>query len=93
MGFFTKKSEQEQIIYALTKENKRLKIENVAHEKQEKKLSELIEQYKQLIQRVESLKDDYELRLQLLDELTEGYREELNNIVKKAEKNINAESR
>lgn len=79
---------KDQIIATLTKENKKLKIENEAYERKILRVAEIKKEYEELLLKVAALREDYEARLQSLDDLTDDYRKELNNITKKAERNI-----
>lgn len=79
---------KDEIITTLTKENKRLKIENEAYERKIERVSEIKKEYEELLLKVANLREEYEARLQSLDELTLEYQKELDHITKKAERNV-----
>lgn len=90
MGLFSKfrESDKDIIITNLTKENRRLKIENASYEDKLQQLTHIADDYEELMDKVSSLRKDYEKRLHTLDKLTESYHKELENITKQAKKNI-----
>lgn len=87
-GLKLRGDEKDQIISTLTKENRRLKIENEALEKSVSRLGEIKKEYEDLMLKVIDLRADYEDRLLKLDELTSEYQKALNKITVKAERNI-----
>ena len=88
MGLFSKINggQKDTIISNLTKENKKLKIENTAYEQEIADLRRVSEDYQELMLKVTNLKKEYEKRLHTLDKLTESYQKELQHTINETKK-------
>lgn len=89
MFFKSKKirtEEKDEIIATLSNENRKLRIENHAYEKQANALADTKKQYEALLYGVDELRDRYEEKLKTLDKLTSEYEKELKKIIGMVEK-------
>ena len=77
---FSNKSRNKDIEALLLKENKRLKRENEVLRKNLDDLMEYKEQYKELIQEMHTLREQYVNKMKLFDEIASEYNSELGKL-------------
>ena len=77
---FSNKSRNKYIEALLLKENKRLKRENEVLRKNLDDLMEYKEQYKELIQEMHTLREQYVNKMKLFDEIASEYNSELGKL-------------
>ena len=77
---FSNKSRNKDIEALLLKENKRLKRENEVLRKNLDDLMEYKEQYKELIQEMHALREQYVNKMKLFDEIASEYNSELGKL-------------
>ena len=80
MYMFSNKSINKDIEVLLLKENKRLKRENEVLRKNLDDLMEYKEQYKELIQEMHTLREQYVNKMKLFDEIASEYNSELGKL-------------
>ena len=80
MYMFSNKSINKDIEVLLLKENKRLKRENEVLRKNLDDLMEYKEQYKELIQEMYTLREQYVNKMKLFDEIASEYNSELGKL-------------
>lgn len=81
MFFHKLKSKNKDIETLLLTENKRLKIENQQLKETLDELDRYKQEYKQLIETVADLKNDYQTKMKQFDHLADEYRKELNRLL------------
>ena len=77
---FSHNSRNKDIEALLLKENKRLKRENEVSRKNLDELMEYKEQYKELIQEMHTLREQYVNKMKLFDEIASEYNSELGKL-------------